>query len=84
MGVGTSFGQHPCAVDDCHIQVSGSKLMCTYHWSKVPEPLRYELGQAWQSWRLNRTPRGHREYVEMRDEAILGVEALLAEQRKQP
>lgn len=82
--MGTAFTTHPCGIPDCHTSVSETKLMCAYHWSKVPQGLGRELTMSWLSWRKNGTTRLWDEYVQLRELAIEGVEKWLDEQRSKP
>lgn len=75
MGGANSLGQHECALDGCHTQISASRLMCAYHWFKVPAELRREVTSAWTIWRKFRADASWKEYVHVRELAIEAVEA---------
>lgn len=76
MGGSNTLGQHECAVTDCHIQVSLSRLMCQYHWIKVPNRLRREVNELYTSWLKHHGQTGREQYLAARDQAIQAVEDL--------
>lgn len=76
MGAGNSLGQHECAIEDCHIQVSASRLMCAYHWFKVPAELRREVTGSWTIWRKFHGDHALEKYEHVRGLAIEAVEDL--------
>lgn len=74
MGGANSLGQHQCAVEDCVIQVSQSRLMCAYHWFKVPAELRREVSSLWTSWLKFHGQRTWDQYMQVRELAVAAVE----------
>lgn len=76
MGGANTLGQHQCAVADCYIVVSQSRLMCAYHWFKVPAELRREVSHLYTTWLKHRGDTMWHEYAAARDQAIEAVEAV--------
>lgn len=68
---GISMGQHECAATGCHTEISVHKLMCAYHWFKVPPDLRREVSASYQVYRAYRGSRTARDrYFAVREQAI--------------
>ena len=40
---------HTCCAPACKARIAKRYLMCPYHWSRVPEPLREAVADAWAS-----------------------------------
>lgn len=64
------MGHHLCAAPGCAIEVTTHKLMCTYHWFKVPAHLRREVTGRYQTYRLHPGPLSRKQYFEARALAV--------------
>lgn len=76
MGGANSMGQHECALPDCHTQVSPSRMMCAYHWFKVPAELRRDVLERWNLWSRFHGETNWQEYIHARELAVEAVEEL--------
>lgn len=74
MGGANTLGQHDCAVTACRAEIPSSRLMCVYHWSKLPEWLRAEVQAKWVTWLKYRGTTARAEYEQARDEAVAHIE----------
>jgi len=67
---GVSMGQHLCAAPGCSMTITKHRLMCAYHWFKVPPLLRDEVTTRYNVYRVHPGPYAWQQYTAARERAI--------------
>jgi len=68
---------HTCEFPGCTKQIPQDRVLCYFHWMKVPKPLQADVYATWSERRREETPTTRRKHQNAKALAIKAVQEIL-------